>query len=76
MVHKVAGGYKITDREHETMKRNAKIVAGIKGRKHTAGRASLTRPGDADFTSKRKDKDHHIKHHDVKEKRAPYAKKK
>ena len=66
----------MTDAEYRKYLADKKIVAGIKGRKHTKGRASLSRPGDADYTSKRGDKDHHIGGKDVKRRRAPFAKKK
>ena len=41
--------------------------------RHTKGTRSVTRPGDMDYTSKRGDRVHHIGGHDVKERRAPFA---
>ena len=43
-------------------------------RRHTKGTRSVTHPGDEDYTSKRGSTVHHIDGHDVREKRAPFAK--
>ena len=58
------------------MKKIQKLIRGVKSRKHTAGRASLSRAGDADYTTKRGDKDFHKKHKDVKSQRRSYQKRK
>ena len=42
-------------------------------RKYHAGTKSKTHKGDLDFTSKRGSKVHHIDHHDIRRKPAPFA---
>jgi len=78
MVRKVEGGYKITDKEYERMKLNAKIVRGIKSRKATKGSVKTTgkTAGDLRFETHRGEKDFHRGGHDQKEKRKPFTKKK
>ena len=66
----------LTVKQNKQYEKDKKIIRGVKSRKHTAGRASLSRAGDADYTTKRGDKDFHKKHKDVKSKRRPYQKRK